>query len=91
MRNKTKLFILMGLLILVAFMPNKVKATDDGTFYYEENEDGVSVTITGIIDETSTDVTIPSTIGTKNVTSIGNAAFFRNKYITDVTIPDSVT
>ena len=63
--------------------------TADGKFEYEVNEDG-GVTITKYTGN-DTEVVIPSKIGGKKVTSIGNYAFEYCSSLTSVTIPDSVT
>ena len=44
-----------------------------------------------ILDTTSGAITIPSTLGGKPVTSIGNAAFYECYDLTSITIPNSVT
>ncbi|MDD6489638.1 MAG: leucine-rich repeat domain-containing protein [Clostridia bacterium] len=57
-------------------------------FEYEINSDN-TVKITKYIGK-STNVVIPSTIGGKTVTSIGNSAFKDCSSVTEITIPDSV-
>ena len=52
--------------------------------YYGQYTPSVSPTPTGA-------VTIPSTLGGKPVTAIGNGAFYVCSGMTSVTIPDSVT
>lgn len=60
-----------------------------GDYIYTTNSDG-TLTITGYTG-TGGAVVIPSTIGGKTVTSIGDSAFFGCKNLTSVMIPDSVT
>jgi len=59
-----------------------------GNFTVTDN--GTAVTITGYLGAGGA-VTIPSTIGGKPVTSIGNGAFYGLTALTSVTIPSSVT
>ena len=55
------------------------------------NEDGVSYSVTGIGTCADKDVVIPATYNGLPVTAIGDLAFYYNKTITSVVIPDSVT
>lgn len=61
---------------------------DAQEFTYEI--DGDEAVITGY-NGSNADMVIPSTIDGLSVTSIGNSAFYNNKKISSVTIPDSVT
>ncbi|MDG1819764.1 MAG: leucine-rich repeat domain-containing protein, partial [Porticoccaceae bacterium] len=63
-------------------------ALDDGTWTYELNADGV--TVTGCSGTCPTDLVIPNTIAGKSVTSIDDHAFAFNQ-LNSVTIPNSVT
>ena len=65
---------------------NMVMASGDFTV----TDNGTAVTITGYLGAGGA-VTIPSTIGGKPVTSIGNGAFYGLTALTSVTIPSSVT
>lgn len=57
---------------------------------FELSEDGTAYTVTGIGDETATDIVIPDRFLGKPVTAIARQAFSGNTNITSVTIPDSV-
>lgn len=62
----------------------------EGDYSYTLNEDGETVTITKY-NGTDTEVDIPGILGGKNVTSIGDRAFYLLQKIKSVTIPDGVT
>ncbi len=67
-----------------------VEAQNPATeFAYTVLQDG-TVEISGYTG-TSSRVVIPSTIDGRSVSYIGNSAFFNNRYISDVTIPCTVT
>src|SRR5262245_59534117 len=59
-----------------------------GDYIYEINNG--TITITGY-QGPGGDVSIPSMINGLKVTGIGGLAFYNNRKLTDVTIPDSVT
>ncbi len=63
----------------------------EGDYTYTVNEDGETVTIIHYHSGADTEVVIPRTLGGKNVTSIGEHAFYGCESLTNVTIPDSVT
>ena len=65
-------------------------ANAENGFEYAVNEDGESVTLTKY-SGSDTEVIIPSELGGKPVTAIGEDAFFKNKTITGVKIPEGVT
>jgi hypothetical protein len=78
---------------LTAFAASTVAssvAAIEGNFYYEVNEDGVTVTITGY-NGSDTELTIPDTLGGYSVTIIGEYALDSHDNITSITIPNSVT
>lgn len=57
---------------------------------YAYLEDG-TVEITKFVSSTSTDIEFPSKIDGKDVTSIGDYAFWECESLTNITIPDGVT
>ena len=65
----------------------ELPVTEDGFTYAITEEGAVIKGYTGI----KTDITIPSTIESKNVVTIGEAAFRNNEIIESVIIPASVT
>ncbi len=65
-------------------------ANAENGFEYAVNEDGESVTLTKY-SGSDTEVIIPSELGGKPVTAIGNEAFQEKTTITSVTIPEGVT
>ena len=65
-------------------------ANAENGFEYAVNEDGKSVTLTKY-SGSDTEVIIPSELGGKPVTAIGEEAFYQNKTITSVKIPEGVT
>ena len=77
------------------------EVTKDGVVTYYEvasqglkyalNEDGASYSVTGIGTCTDTELVIPSTYMGLPVTEIGKRAFYENKTIMGVVVPDSVT
>ena len=87
---------LLALLLAVTGVPlygMEVQAAEtltEGEYQYEVNVDGNSVTITKYIGNGG-DITIPTEIAGKSVTSIGSSAFFHCSGLTNLSIPDSVT
>ncbi len=73
----------------VNFTSITASAETYGDYSYEILSDG-TVEITGY-NGNETEVTIPSSINGKKVTSIGDDAFFECTSLTSITIPDSVT
>jgi len=68
---------------------NAVSADQFGDFTF--TDDGASITISDYPDTATGEVVIPETINGKPVTIIGERAFQDCKWLTRVTIPDSVT
>lgn len=90
MKKRRLLSIVLSLCMVLALMPQMVFAetTADGNFEYSVSGDEVKITkYTG----SATEVTIPSTIDSKPVTSIEKHAFFGCTSLESVTIPNAVT
>ncbi len=81
------LVIVIGVMSLT--IPSKAATLKEGDYEYEVLEDNTAkiTKFTG----TDAEVTIPSTLGEKQVTVIGDTAFMNCDKITKVTIPDGVT
>ena len=92
MQAKGKLTaLLLSLCMVLGMLPMTVFAAGGTTtsgLTYEDNGD--SVTITGYTGNEAS-VVIPNEIEGKPVTAIGERAFYQNKTLTSVAIPDSVT
>ena len=86
-----KLFFAVLMMTVLLSLPGLfVSALQDGNFYYTVNSDGTA-TITDI-KNANTELNIPSTIGGRRVTKIGNGAFWGCTKLTgDLIIPDGVT
>lgn len=77
------------LTVLALNLASTASAATNGVYEYSDNVDG-SITITAYLTNDTTDLVIPSVIGTQSVTCIGSEAF-RTKGLTGhVTLPDSV-
>ena len=94
---KAKKIIVTAVMVTMS-MPifSETEVVDDIEWTYTINYDKASVgggssSNTAIATSTSGAITIPSTLGGKPVTSIGNDAFYNCSGLTNVTIPDSVT
>ena len=85
MNIKLKLFLL-SVLISVS---NLSFAVDNGTWTYEINSDGTSITLTGTTDYPPPNLIIPKIIDDYNVTIIGTSAFSDQSLIS-VSIPNTV-
>ncbi|MBO5470598.1 MAG: leucine-rich repeat domain-containing protein [Lachnospiraceae bacterium] len=81
------LMLIIGVMSLT--IPSKAATLTEGDYEYEILEDGTAK-ITRYIGA-DTEVTIPSTLGEKKVTVIGDKAFTNCDKITKATIPDGVT
>jgi len=90
MKKRCMLLLIMALL-LAQFNILPVSAADlSGDFYYIENADTTSVTITGYTDSAPRDhVVIPQMINGKRVTAIGDGAF-QSKSIRSLELPDGL-
>lgn len=66
-------------------------AVDDGGFVFTLNEDGQSYTISDDNNPETGALIIPSTHNGLPVTAIGDNAFYDNRNITSLSIPDSIT
>ena len=86
MNIKLKLF-LFSILISVSSLSF---AIDNGTWTYDINSDGTSITLTGCSGSCPKDLTIPAIIDGYSTTIIGTYAFV-DLQLTSVSIPDSVT
>ena len=89
MTKKTFVMIAVLLLILLTACTADIHTGSVAGFDYEEKEDG-SIMITDY-QGTDTNVVIPATIKGKRVTQIDVLAFFHNRTMVSVEIPDSVT
>ena len=69
---------------------NIIYSENSSDYAYSVNDAGDGVTITKYNGEAKT-VVIPSELGGKPVTAIGEKAFYQNKTITSVKIPEGVT
>lgn len=85
-----------GNLIVVLTNGNKLNAGKTETqenFYFSEickNDEIVGYSVRSIGNLSGTKLAIPATYKGKPVTEIGEGAFLSNRYITEITIPDSV-
>jgi hypothetical protein len=84
--------MMLGVMIMAATGPVAALTTGDENFEYQIIESGTAVEITKY-NGTSSIVTIPASIGSLPVTSIGTWAFASNNTVvlTSVQIPDTVT
>ncbi|MFD2115211.1 InlB B-repeat-containing protein [Paenibacillus yanchengensis] len=89
--KKIGTLLLVMALLLVPFNNMPVYADDlSGDFYYIENADTTSVTITGYTETAPRNhVVIPQMINGKKVTAIGDEAF-QNKSIQSLELPDGL-
>jgi len=87
---KKVILLSVFIICLIAMFSVNVSADTFGDWEYTVNSDKICVTITKY-NGTATELDIPSVINGYSVTSIGYRAFYNNKNITEVTIPNSVT
>ncbi|MBE6639482.1 MAG: hypothetical protein E7616_08570 [Ruminococcaceae bacterium] len=83
-----KLLLCLILLICLPIFAG-CELQDESYYEYDINEDG-TLTILGVSETYSKKLTIPGTIDGKTVTAIGKYAFYRNDYIREIVLPDSV-
>ena len=86
MNIKLKLF-LFSILVSVSSLSF---AVDSGTWTYEINSDGTSITLTGCSGSCPADLQIPETINSYPVESIAEFAFSGSNTIVNVVIPDHI-
>ncbi len=99
-----KQWLLLFTLLLFAFLLLACKAPPatggeplpltDGTFVYKEIAVGETVTgyaVAGLEDETATELVIPATHNDLPVSRIDKNAFYKNRAITSIVVPASVT
>ncbi len=89
MITRQKLTLPVAVTILFLLSPAVVFADVSGDYEYSDNLDG-TCTITDYTGPGG-DVTIPDTLASLTVTTIGNQAFRDNSGLTSIIIPDSVT
>ncbi|MEN6461064.1 MAG: leucine-rich repeat domain-containing protein, partial [Syntrophomonas sp.] len=88
---RSKVNVILFAMVMMAVLlcwSSQVQADQEGDYTYTVTDSKAQITkYTG----TGGDITIPSTLGGVDVTSIGNYAFFNCTGLTNVTIPESVT
>lgn len=80
--------VALSMLSALVLVPLPASAATSGDYTYTVNDDG-SATITGY-NGNDADVTVPAEIDGHTVTVIGNRAFYENKIIKKVILPDTV-
>ena len=88
--KKRILCILLALSMVLMLVPQAAFAATTGDGDFEYSVSGEEVTITKYLNTYATEVTIPDEIDGKEVTAIGDKAFFFSQYLKSVTIPDTV-
>ncbi|MBE6672172.1 MAG: leucine-rich repeat domain-containing protein [Ruminococcaceae bacterium] len=82
--------ILFTIIFIVCALTITSCDTNDASYYlYDVNEDG-TLTVMGVSETYSKELSIPKQIDGKTVTAIGDYAFYNNQYIRKITLPDSV-
>lgn len=89
---------LLSILIILLALTGRAQTTfTAGNLNYQVNDDGVSVTVTGHVNgyEATGELNIPESVSYEGndytVTAIGSCAFLYCFYLTDLTIPNTVT
>lgn len=85
----TKRFFLAALLAFATIWLG-AETSSDGTWTYRLDENG-GVVVTGITNEGTQRLVIPSSIDGKTVTGIADHAFFRYDAVTELVVSDTVT
>ena len=98
MKKQLLLLVLMALPLMVSAHDIEVQNSDGVPIYYNYTNDGTELSVThsgSLYNSYSGRVVIPEEVtyqnATRNVTSIGYAAFAYSDDLTSVTIPESVT
>jgi len=82
-----KFWLLVIILIVIAFLPEEVSAYVEGNLTYEINQNEVKITD---CEETATSVEIPTTLQGRPVTEIAEEAFYNCTNLETITIPEGV-
>ncbi len=90
MKKFLKYTLIIFAFIMLISVNKNAKAATYGKLTYKVQDDG-TIIITGCDRDVSGNLTIPSEIDGRKVTSIGDWAFYNRSSLTDITIPDSVT
>ena len=77
------------MMVIIAALLFACDTNDESYYLYDVNEDG-SITVMGVSETYSKELSVPAQIDGKTVTAIGDYAFYRNTDIRKITLPDSV-
>lgn len=92
MKKLWKILIPTFLLCLcILLLPTKASAASSFCLDFKLNSDGDSYSVSHCENDAKGELVIPATYNGKPVTSIGNSAFYFCRYLTSITIPNSVT